>query len=69
MALKYEDAHEFVRKHGAVTAYTTSGRATPLRDGEQDVVAMVELHADIFEFGGKRYSRAQFEHLVAETRK
>jgi|HubBroStandDraft_2_1064218.scaffolds.fasta_scaffold03304_5 uncharacterized OB-fold protein len=64
MALKYEDAREFVRKCGNVTAYTTSGMATALRDGEPDVVAVVELYADVFEFNGKKYSRPEFERLV-----
>jgi len=69
MALKYEDVREFVRQKGNITAYTTSGRATPLRDDEPDAGAMVELWADIFEFGGERYSRVQFEQLVRGTRK
>jgi hypothetical protein len=69
MALTYEDVREFVRENGDVTAHTTSGRATPLRDGEPDAPAMVELWADIFEFGGKRYSRVEFHLLVITMRK
>jgi hypothetical protein len=69
MALTYEDVREFVRQNGDVTAYTASGRPTPLRDGEPDAPGMVELWADIFEFGGKQYSRVQFHLLVRKMRK
>ena len=69
VALKYEEVAEFVRQNGDVTAYTTSGRATPLRGGEPDAGGMVDLLADIFEFQGKSYSRVQFEQLIRATRK
>lgn len=69
MALNYEEVRAFVQQNGDVTAYTASGRATPLRDDEPDAAAMVELWADIFEFGGKRYSRVEFERLIGGTRK
>jgi hypothetical protein len=68
MSLKYEDAREFARKNGKVTACTASGMATLLQDGEPDVVAMVELYADIFEFSGKKHSRTQFENLVNDSK-
>ena len=64
MALSYQEVREFVRDRGDVTAYTSSGHATVLRDGEPEFAGMVEMWADIFEFGGQRYTRAQFERLV-----
>ena len=64
MALRYEEVRDFVRKNGDVTAHTAGGRATLLRDGEPDAAGMVELWADVFEFGSKKYSREQFERLV-----
>jgi len=69
MALRYEEVREFIRQDGDVTAYTTSGRATPLRDGERGAAGMVELWADIFEFQGKRYSRVQFHRLIKASQK
>ena len=69
MALRYEEVREFVCENGHVTAYTTSGRATRLLEGEPDAAVAVELYADIFEFAGKHYSRVQFERLIRETRK
>ena len=69
MALRYEEVRGFVCENGDVTAYTTSGRATPLVEGEPNAPAAVELYADIFEFAGNHYSRVQFELLVRETRK
>jgi hypothetical protein len=65
MALTYDDVLEFVRQNGEVTAYTASGgRKTPVRDDEPNAAWMVELCADIFEFGGKRFTRVQFHRLV-----
>ena len=69
MALKYEEVSEFIRNNGDVTAYTTSGWATPLRDNEPDAVGMAELWADVFEFSGNEYSRVQFEQLVKRKNK
>jgi hypothetical protein len=69
MALKYEEVREFVRRNGDVTAYTTSRRAILLRDDEKDAPAMVELYADIFGFGGREYSRVEFERLIDNDKK
>jgi hypothetical protein len=60
----YEAAREFARVNGDVLVYKTNGTPTLLKDGEPDIIRTVEMDADVFEFAGKKYSRAQFVQLV-----
>ena len=60
----YKAAREFARVNGDVMIHKANGTPALLKDGGPDIVRMVELDADVFEFQGKRYSRAQFVKLV-----
>ena len=60
----FKAAREFARVNGDVTVYKTNGTPTLLKDGEPDIVRTVELDADVFEFKGQKYSRAQFLKLI-----
>ena len=60
----YEFVKEFARNNGTVTAYRADGTPTLVRDGEPDIIKIVELDADWFQFQGRRYTRPQFMKLI-----
>jgi hypothetical protein len=65
MDVTYENLNAFVQAHGSVTVLDTQGRAIRLPSGEADTFDVI-AKADRFVFGGRWYSRGEFEALMEQ---
>jgi hypothetical protein len=63
VAIDYESLRKFARANGNIKLYAPKGEVTILKDGTPQVFEVIE-NATTFVFGGKEYTRAQFEKLL-----
>ncbi len=61
-ALNYVKLRKFVRENGEVWVFR-SGKERKLENGEPDIIDLVEK-AEKFRFGGKFYTKNEFERLI-----
>jgi len=66
MKIDYESLRKFARENGDIEIYAPKGKAVILKDGTTDVYSIVE-NASTFVFGGKPYTRPEFEKLLSES--
>ena len=65
MTITFASVREFARTHGDVTVTAfKSVEIKILKNGEVDVIQLVENATDFF-FGGKHYTRQEFEKLLS----
>ncbi len=65
MAISYESLRKFARKNGDIKLYAPNkGELVILKDGTADLFDVIE-RATTFFFGGKEYTRAEFDQLLS----
>lgn len=64
--MDYGKLSQFVRDHGSVTVLS-AGTESKLRSGDLDSIDLVEK-AEKFQFGGKWYTKADFEKLIDSSK-
>jgi hypothetical protein len=68
VALRFEEVTEFARQNGDVKGWAKQSAVTLLKSGDVDSVRFWEEDAVTFEYGGKSYTREEFEKLVRSGR-